>query len=119
MSKCAPIELDLAREVNGIVEEKKVTTSSKLVVILRFTRLLHNNCTAVLDRQPKVVAKQMMIEGSCRRSDKINSVELHVQHADYLVSFPLSFVLQLESVLPCTTFFSIHLTRDFSQRCSR
>lgn len=88
----APIELDLEKLTVSSRKKKKLQLPRwNVIVILCFTCLLHNNCTAVLGRQPKVVAKQTITEGSCRRTDKINSVELHVQHADYLVSFPVYY----------------------------
>lgn len=86
-------EMDLAREVNGIVErrEKKITTSSRLVGTSSscvFTCLLHNNCTAVLGRQPKIVAKQTIIEAVAGGLIRLTVLSYMYNTQTILLAFP-------------------------------
>lgn len=91
-SKCAPIELDLAREGNGIVEWRKkgynFLETRWNVVILCFTCLLHNNCTAVLGRQPKVVAKQTIVEAVAGGLIRLTVLSYMYNTQTILLAFP-------------------------------
>lgn len=85
--------MDLAREVNGIVErrEEKITTSSRLVGTSSscvFTCLLHNNCTAVLGRQPKIVAKQTIIEAVAGGLIRLTVLSYMYNTQTILLAFP-------------------------------